>query len=473
MNGRFLTTGQSTYNRTFSPLRLLNIALQHSQLLKPAMHPTPLHPFSTFTIQGNGDATCNANGVPLQTTTDTTRYAFPSHHTMTVTPSNSAMRDPSGYVDDTWSCAQTDGERISHSMTNGGFFGTVQPEGTNREQSSTWNETIPVSDYSSLVDALQPKCQSRAIIRGSPNPNRLCYNESMMNSLNDVYYPPALANNTSSTVYPDHAGETHIFVGDYSRTSTCIHPSHCASPPPGALRCVEVQTTFLASGNYEKQSASIGSFNPPDKSLVDGIYSSAGQNKANLDLRPSWEGELHPTPYGGRNDRSEPNGESSAGPMVTPQGLTSPPPKCPSYSTAKPSPSAFPPHCPWGGIYLSDGNKYRCMYTLDSQSDTQILEHWAREHVANEIFAFRTGVITEWDQACFLNTPQKLWNAISDLGICPNEPCVGEVFKATGDREEMIHSHLLKHPECEPAFTVPPNRGYMDMAAQLGYDDPR
>ncbi|KAF8521738.1 hypothetical protein BU17DRAFT_87622 [Hysterangium stoloniferum] len=529
------------------------------------MHATRLHPFSTVTIQENGDVTYNHGGAPLQTTPDTMRHAFPSHHTMTVTPSDFALGDPSGYVDDSWSYAQTDGERISHSMGNAGFFRTVQPEGTDSS--------------------------------GSPNPNRLCNDESTMKCVNDVDYTPAPTNSTSSTVFPDHT--------DASRSWTGIEPLYCPSPLPGALRRGEVQSTFLTSSYNETQSVSIGSLKPPDKYLVDGIYSSASQRQSITDLRPSWDGELHPTPYGGRNDCSEPSGESSAGPIVTPQGLASPPNKSPLGSSAKPSPSSFPPHCPWGGIflsdgrkyscmyalngqsesqilehwarehvaneifafrarvitewdqacflntpqklwtalshlgicpnkpcvgeiykatrrivrgsygyptgsdiatskihfifnrqtltilislslslgryiYLSDGNKYRCMYTLDSQSDTQILEHWAREHVANEIFAFRARVITEWDQACFLNTPQKLWNAISNLGICPNEPCVGEVFKAIGDREEMIHRHLLNHPECgavfivsNAAFTVPPQRAYMDMAVQLGYGDPR
>ncbi|KAF8521750.1 hypothetical protein BU17DRAFT_87646 [Hysterangium stoloniferum] len=401
------------------------------------MQATRLHPFSTVTIQENGDATYNHGGAPLQTTPDTTRHAFPSHHTMTVTPSDFALGDPSGFVDDSWSYAQTDSERISHSMGNAGFFSTVQPEGTDSS--------------------------------GSPNPNRLCNDESTMKCVNDVDYTPAPTNSTSSTVFPDHT--------DDSRSWTGIEPLYCPSPLPGALRRGEVQSTFLTSGDSETQRSSIGSLKPPDKYLVDGIYSSAGQRQSTSDLRPSWDGELHPTPYGGRNDCSEPSGESSAGPIVTPQGLASPPNKSPLGSSAKPSPSSFPPHCPWGSIFLSDGRKYSCMYALNGQSESQILEHWAREHVANEIFAFRARVITEWDQACFLNTPQKLWTALSHLGICPNKPCVGEIYKATDDREEMIYSHLLKHPECEPAFTVaftvPPNSGYMDMAAELGYDDPR
>ncbi|KAF8521746.1 hypothetical protein BU17DRAFT_64736 [Hysterangium stoloniferum] len=406
------------------------------------MHATQLHPFSTVTIQENGDATYDHRGAPLQTTPDTTRHALPSYHTMTVTPSDSALGDPSGYVDDSWSYAQTDGERISHSMGNAGFFSTVQPEGTDSS--------------------------------GSPNPNRLCNDESTMKCVNNVDYTPAPTNST------------RIFV-KMNRTVQRFSPTTPMIPDRGqGSNLCTVHRLSLERCDAEKskvhcdsetQSSSIGSLKPPDKYLVDGIYSSAGQTQSNTDLRPSWDGELHPTPYGGRNDCSEPSGESSAGPIVTPQGLASPPIKSPLGSSAKPSPSSFPPHCPWGGIFLSDGRKYSCMYALNGQSESQILEHWAREHVANEIFAFRARVITEWDQACFLNTPQKLWTALSHLGICPNQPCVGEIYKATDDREEMIYSHLLKHPECEPAFTVaftvPPNRGYMDMAAELGYDDPR
>ncbi|KAF8526322.1 hypothetical protein BU17DRAFT_83157 [Hysterangium stoloniferum] len=303
---------------------------------------------------------------------------------------------------------------------------------TDAETISTEYEIIHISSDSSMAQALQPISRLPAIDYDSSNPSRL--HESKMDRANDASHTPARmpTNSTSSMVFPDHAGGMYISVGD-----TSISPDNC---------------------------------------LAGGIYPSAGQHISNRDLTPLWERELQPTPYDGRNDHTQPSGELSAGP-----NLTSPPTPQSSASgpSPSPSPSPLPSHCPWGGIYLSDGRKYPCLFKVNRKGETKVLEHWAREHVANEIFALHVGLITEWHQAHFVDCLAKLWTATLDLGICPNVNCLGRSYKAVGDRREMVQRHLLNHPECEAFFTefeaafrAPPKTGYADMVEELGYGNP-
>ncbi|KAF8526287.1 hypothetical protein BU17DRAFT_83112 [Hysterangium stoloniferum] len=287
---------------------------------------------------------------------------------------------------------------------------------TDAEMISTEYEIIHISSDSSMAQALQPPISRLpAIDYDSSNPSRL--HESKMDRANDASHTPARTptNSTSSMVFPDHAGGMYISVGD-----TYISPDNC---------------------------------------LAGGIYPSAGQHHTSQNLTPSWERELQPTPYDGRNDHSQPSGELSAGPMVALQNPPTPQSSA-SGPSPSPSPSPLPSHCPGAG-------------------ETKVLEHWAREHVANEIFALHVGLITEWHQAHFVDCLAKLWTATLDLGICPNVNCLGRSYKAVGDRREMVQRHLLNHPECEAFFTefeaafrAPPKTGYADMVEELGYGNP-
>ncbi|KAF8526266.1 hypothetical protein BU17DRAFT_83080 [Hysterangium stoloniferum] len=308
----------------------------------------------------------------------------------------------------------------------------------------------------------------------------------------------ALPSHHTVTVYPDDSPfrDTSGFIGDawsYPQTdaetisteyetipmssySSIAHALQPISQPPAIdydssnPSITQLNSYSLNPGYYETQSNSTGLLKAPDKCLVSGIYPSAGQTRPNKDLTPSWERDLQSTPYDGRNDRGQPSRELSVGPMVTAQNLTSQPPS--------PSPSPLPSRCPWGGIYLSDGRKYPCPFNVNGKGEIKVLEHWARVHVANEIFALRVGLI-EWHQAHFVDCVKKLCTATLDLGICPNRNCLGESYKAVGDRREMVQRHLLNHPECEASFTgfeaafrAPPERGYADMVEELGYCSP-
>ncbi|KAF8513252.1 hypothetical protein BU17DRAFT_68866 [Hysterangium stoloniferum] len=169
----------------------------------------------------------------------------------------------------------------------------------------------------------------------------------------------------------------------------------------------------------------------------------------------------------------------SLGRCITEESKSLAPDNCLAGGIPSPSLSPLPSHCPWGGIYLSDGRKYPCPFNVNRKGETKVLEHWAREHVANEIFALHVGLITEWHQAHFVDCLAKLWTATLDLGICPDVNCLGKSYKAVGDRREMVQRHLLNYPECEASFTefeaafrAPPKTGYTDMVEELGYGNP-
>ncbi|KAF8526622.1 hypothetical protein BU17DRAFT_62111 [Hysterangium stoloniferum] len=272
----------------------------------------------------------------------------------------------------------------------------------------------------------------------------------------------ALPSHHAVTVHLDHSPlrDTSEFIGDACSNPGRLHESKMDRANDASYTPARAPTNT----QWSSQTTPVACIFPWAILTYrrHGIYPSAGQHISS-DLTPSWERELQPTPYGGRNGHSQPSGELSAD---TPQS-----------SASRPSP--LPSHCPWGGIYLSDGRKYPCPFNVNRKGETKVLEHWAREHVANEIFALHVGLITEWHQAHFVDCLAKLWTATLDLGICPNVNCLGKSYKAVGDRREMVQRHLLNHPEYEASFTefeaafrAPPKTGYADMVEELGYGNP-
>ena len=133
--------------------------------------------------------------------------------------------------------------------------------------------------------------------------------------------------------------------------------------------------------------------------------------------------------------------------------------------------------CPWGNLFNCDGHWFQCSYSKATVSNGKRRQHWARQHVANEVFSIRRGFLN-MGNARFITTEDKLKAAIRHLGICPNRTCCdGSQYRIWDNRSGERRRHLASHPHCASHWgeTSPRTKGddnYGDLAEILGYVRP-
>ncbi|KAF8505169.1 hypothetical protein BU17DRAFT_101183 [Hysterangium stoloniferum] len=220
--------------------------------------------------------------------------------------------------------------------------------------------------------------------------------------------------------------------------------------------------------------------------LVDGVFNtSAGQQNIFEDLGPSLEEEMRLTGDSERINICEPGGRASAehlSILQCPSSFYQPPPPQQKAQPSQPTQPLFPVPsyslppissesllsssptrkrgaapgpllpCPWGMLYKTNGEEYRCSLSESMVDRYKVLQHWARQHVANEVFAIRRKII-EMKDASIVNTQWKLETAVLHLGLCPNPECDTESPMTVGkNRSKLRQQHITNHPSCEDFF---------------------
>jgi hypothetical protein len=94
------------------------------------------------------------------------------------------------------------------------------------------------------------------------------------------------------------------------------------------------------------------------------------------------------------------------------------------------------------------------------------LQHWARTHVANEVFAVRHGLL-EMTDAKWVRSQDALDLATFHLGLCPNPDCSPPPVIRLA-RENQISRHTSEHPDCATWFKPSTVTGYSKLI-DLGY----
>ncbi|KAF8491780.1 hypothetical protein BU17DRAFT_72652 [Hysterangium stoloniferum] len=320
---------------------------------------------------------------------------------------------------------------------------------------------------------------SRPFVSGDFDDHHCNESISTAGHLSDASHAPAPVHSTSSMPYSHYPGSTRNCVEDDYGSSAWHEPPNCSSVVAEVLQDDVVQNAFLDSNYRDVQNTPTRFLEQSGSCLVDGMYPSAGQQIIHRDLRLSREGEQYPFPYDKRNGNDGPSRESSIGPIVSlPPHFTSSTHPSPSYASTASTrhkdtlawPQEPPSDCPWGGFYDADGKIRKCSYDPANALPCKVLRHWAWRHVANDVFAFQTGILTCLEEAKIVNTPEKLECAILYLGLCPNEECQESVpCTATACRPAMVKTHLERRPECKSFFTDPPVQGYRELGKQLGY----
>ncbi|KAF8505167.1 hypothetical protein BU17DRAFT_101181 [Hysterangium stoloniferum] len=229
--------------------------------------------------------------------------------------------------------------------------------------------------------------------------------------------------------------------------------------------------------------------------LVDGVFNtSAGQQNFSEDLGPSLEEEMRLTGDSERINICEPGGRASAehlSILQCPVPSYSPPPiSSESLSSSSPTrrrgaaPGPLLP-CPWGMLYATNGKESRCSLSESMVDRYRVLQHWARQHVANEVFTIRRKII-EMKDASIVNTQWKLETAVLHLGLCLNPECDTESPMTVGkNRSNLRQQHIRNHPSCEDFFDQSVGKrekgkagrreiyGNREMGKLLGYVSPK
>ncbi|KAF8505166.1 hypothetical protein BU17DRAFT_101178 [Hysterangium stoloniferum] len=233
---------------------------------------------------------------------------------------------------------------------------------------------------------------------------------------------------------------------------------------------------IFSSPDETQTDASLGSSEVSANTLVDGVFdTSAGQHNLPKNLGPSLEEELRPFGDSWRK-YCQPGGRPSTEHLSTSQcpiSLQPQPQATQALSSVLPSSappissrslSCFSPTrrkgaasgpllpCHWGILYGKNGEEYRCSLSESMVRNGKVLQHWAWQHVANEVFAIRRKII-EMKDAKIVNTQGKLETAILHLGLCPNPECDAESPMIIWyNRSIMRKRHLKTHVNCEGFF---------------------
>ncbi|KAF8520723.1 hypothetical protein BU17DRAFT_88589 [Hysterangium stoloniferum] len=256
---------------------------------------------------------------------------------------------------------------------------------------------------------------------------------------------------------------------------------------PDSQPVIHAGSRNMFSIPHETQNdASSGSWKVSANDLVDGVFNtSAGQHNNFQDLGPSLEEEMRLTGDSERINICEPGGRASAEHLLIlqcpsslyeqPQPQQKPQPSQPTQPSfpvpsSSPSPissesllSSSPTRrrgaapgpllpCPWGMLYGMNGEEYRCSFSESTVNNGRVLEHWARHHVANEVFAIRRKII-KMTHANIVKTQWRLETALLHLGLCPNPECDTESpMRVWYNRSKERKRHITKHPSCEKFF---------------------
>ncbi|KAF8505170.1 hypothetical protein BU17DRAFT_71495 [Hysterangium stoloniferum] len=256
---------------------------------------------------------------------------------------------------------------------------------------------------------------------------------------------------------------------------------------PDSQPVIHAGSRNMFSIPHETQNdASSGSWEVSANVLVDGVFNtSAGQHNNFQDLGPSLEEEMRLTGDSERINICEPGGRASAEHLLIlqcpsslyeqPQPQQKPQPSQPTQPSfpvpsSSPSPissesllSSSPTRrrgaapgpllpCPWGMLYGMNGEEYRCSFSESTVNNGRVLEHWARHHVANEVFAIRRKII-KMTHANIVKTQWRLETALLHLGLCPNPECDTESpMRVWYNRSKERKRHIKKHPSCEKFF---------------------